>query len=61
MEMFQIQQLKLNGYEWFVAGLAPTLEQAFEAAHAMAAPYQGDAPWMKMRVVEPTMPSYIRN
>ena len=60
MEMFQIQQLSLNGYEWSVVGLAPTLSEALENATAMSAPYQGDAPWMKLRVVEPTMPSYIR-
>ena len=63
MEMFQIQQRALNRYEWFVAGVAPTLQEAFEGAEAMQAYSKScaDGGWIELRVVEPTMRSYIRD
>jgi hypothetical protein len=61
MEHFQIQQKSLNGFSWFVVGLSPTLSEALECATAMYEAYKPDAPWLELRVVEPVMPSYIRN
>jgi hypothetical protein len=63
MEMFQIQQRALNRYQWFVAGVAPTLTEAFEAAEAMQAYSKScaDGGWIELRVVEPTMYTYIRD
>jgi hypothetical protein len=63
MEQFQIQQRALNRYEWFVAGVAPTLHEAFEAAEAMVQYSMkcADKGWIELRVVEPTMRSYIRD
>jgi len=63
MEQFQIQQRALNRYEWFVAGVAPTLAEAFEAAEAMVQYSMkcADKGWIELRVVEPSMRSYIRD
>jgi hypothetical protein len=57
--MYQIQQKSLNGYSWFVAGLAETLTEGLDCAEAMYKAYKKDAPWLELRVVEPGMPSYI--
>ena len=59
-KFFQIQQKSLNGYDWFVAGLAETLTEGLNVAEAMYNTYKKDAPWMELRVVEPGMPSYIK-
>ena len=62
MEMIQIQQKSLNQYQWFVAAVAPTLSEAFKAAEAMMQYSKkcADRGWIELRVVEPTMRSYIR-
>lgn len=58
--MYQIQQKSLNGYDWFVAGLAETLAEGLNAAEAMLSAYKADAPWMELRVVQPGVEGYIK-
>lgn len=59
-KFFQIQQKSLNGYDWFVAGLAETLTEGLDVAEAMLAAYKKDAPWMELRVVQPGVEGYIK-
>lgn len=58
--MYQIQQRSLNGYDWFVVGLAETLTEGLDCAEAMLSAYKADAPWMELRVVQPGVEGYIK-
>lgn len=58
--MYQIQQKSLNGYDWFVVGLAETLTEGLDCAEAMLSAYKKDAPWMELRVVQPGVEGYIK-